>query len=754
MSHLLQELRQDYTSALEAYLQGRGKVALDRAYEVGRMAVEKRLGVLDVTRIHQEALEAILTRSPQRKAGARQVMMASDFLSGALAPFEMTQRGYLETLEQLRQLNQVLEQQVDERTRALREAEAKYRSLFENNPLPMWVYDLETLAFLEVNDAAVRHYGYEPEEFLAMTIKDIRPEEGIPSLIKNLSAEQTAMRTSGPWKHRKKDGSLIDVDILSHEISFNGRPARLIQANDVTGRIQRERELEAIAAMSTALRTAPTRTEMLPAVLDQLSDLLQVEAAALAMRDPGSGETIIELARGAWAASTGQRIPPGEGVWGQVITSGQPYLDNEGQAGLDEHIRAVACVPLINQEQTIGALLVARKSDITPAEVRLLTAISDIAANAIHRAALHEKTERRLQRIAALHAIDLAIGSSFDLNLTLNVFIEQVTKQLSVDAADVLLFNPYTHRLEYGAGHGFRTEAIAKYQLRLDEYPAGIVALERRTLSIPNLTKSRVPFARAAVLAGEGFISYHGVPLIAKGQVTGVLEIFHRKPLEPDPEWLDFLETLAGQAAIAVHEATLFNNLQRSNLELTLAYDATIEGWSRALDLRDKETEGHTQRVTEMTERLARMLGVGDAEIVHIYRGSLLHDIGKMGIPDSILLKSGPLSDEEWVIMRKHPVYAFEMLHPIAYLRPALDIPYCHHEKWDGTGYPRGLKGEQIPFAARIFAVVDVWDALTSERPYRPAWPKEKARQFIEQQAGLHFDPKVVSVFLSMLDEG
>jgi putative nucleotidyltransferase with HDIG domain len=194
----------------------------------------------------------------------------------------------------------------------------------------------------------------------------------------------------------------------------------------------------------------------------------------------------------------------------------------------------------------------------------------------------------------------------------------------------------------------------------------------------------------------------------------------------------------------------MFDDLQKSNIELLMAYVTTLEGWSKALDLRDKETEGHTQRVTEMTLRLAKAMGMSEFELVHIRRGALLHDIGKMGIPDSILLKPGPLDDEEWKGMHFHPEYAYKMLSPISFLRAALDIPYYHHEKWDGTGYPHGLKGEHIPLPARIFAVVDVWDALNSDRSYRDAWPREKVYEHIREQAGKHFDPKVVEVFLGM----
>lgn len=196
----------------------------------------------------------------------------------------------------------------------------------------------------------------------------------------------------------------------------------------------------------------------------------------------------------------------------------------------------------------------------------------------------------------------------------------------------------------------------------------------------------------------------------------------------------------------------MVTNLRSSRQELLQAYDNTLAGWSRALDLRDHETEGHTQRVTEMTVRLASALGVGGDELLHIKRGALLHDIGKMGIPDNILLKPGRLTDDEWAIMKRHPGYAHDMLVPIDFLAPALDIPYCHHERWNGSGYPRGLQGNAIPRAARIFAVVDVWDALASNRPYRKAWTLAAVRDYLRSLSGVEFDPDVVAVFLELLD--
>lgn len=181
--------------------------------------------------------------------------------------------------------------------------------------------------------------------------------------------------------------------------------------------------------------------------------------------------------------------------------------------------------------------------------------------------------------------------------------------------------------------------------------------------------------------------------------------------------------------------------------ELLIAYDKTIEGWTRALDLRDKETEGHTERVTEMTIQLARIAGFNEETLKHIWRGGLLHDVGKLGIPDAILLKPDKLTVEEWDIMRLHPVYAYDWLSHIEYIQPALDIPFCHHERWDGTGYPRGLKGEEIPLTARLFAIVDVWDALTSDRPYRKALTPEETWEHIKSQNGKLFDPQVFDLF-------
>lgn len=243
------------------------------------------------------------------------------------------------------------------------------------------------------------------------------------------------------------------------------------------------------------------------------------------------------------------------------------------------------------------------------------------------------------------------------------------------------------------------------------------------------------------------------VPLKLKDDIIGVMFVDNRihTALFKESD-LEMLSAFADQAAMAINTARLFDELQDANQELQIAYEATLKGWVMALDLRDKETEGHTQRVTALTQKLASKMGIYKGEMVHIKRGALLHDIGKMGIPDGILLKPSSLTQAERELMMQHPSLAYEMLSPIEFLRPALDIPYCHHEKWDGSGYPRNLRGADIPFAARIFTVVDVWDALTSDRPYRGPMNSAEVREHIQQGAGSHFDPQVVQAFLEMKD--
>ena len=558
----------------------------------------------------------------------------------------------------------------------------------------------------------------------------------------------------------------------AHDFIIKGNFARLIPAiqrelNDARvrrERKERERELEAIALVSSRLRTARTFNDMLTSLLDQTLELVQGEAGGIWIYDPVNEVTQLKIQRGWTDEYIGASYRLGEGIPGLVVQLGKAIVAREfrfAEQVAEENRSRIppgvggACVPLHTEESIVGVMLihVTLPHELTQGEIRILQALAEIGGSSIHRMHLHEQTVKQLERLAALRSIDLAISSVFELQVTLTIVLHEVIKQLQVNAACVLLIKPGNNRLEYVAGQGFHTRNIESASLRIGEGNAGRAVTERRIVEVPDLGRVDGKFVRAKLLAGEGFVSYYAVPLISKGEVKGVLEIFHRSRLTPDQDWLDFLETLGGQTAIAVENSILFQDLQRSNFELAMAYDATIEGWSRALDLRDRETEGHTQRVTDLTLKLARRMGLNDDRLLLIKRGALLHDIGKMGIPDQILHKPQELTQEEQDIMRQHPQFAYNMLEPIAYLRDALNIPYCHHEKWDGTGYPRGLSGTQIPLEARLFAIVDVWDAITTDRPYRKGWPRKKALKYIREQSGKYFDPHLVETFLQVIEE-
>jgi len=527
--------------------------------------------------------------------------------------------------------------------------------------------------------------------------------------------------------------------------------------------IRRAERLAEISKLSNEIAALHEASLVLNILVTRAAEIMESITCTVMLIDTATNEAVLAAQTGLpESASPELRIPLELPILRHFAETGQPLIISDinhdapamRSVLVRPDIQAFFAYPMIREGRAIGLITFSKLTPHTPSveEIAACQLLAERAAVALENARLFEETTRSLEQVKSLHTIDMTIASSFDLRLTLDIFLEQTRTQLGVDAADILIYNPHTQMLDYAAGIGFRTSALQGTHLRLGQGYAGIAGLERKTIHVSNLREHKTDFLRSPSFNAEGFDTYFAVPLIAKGQIKGVLEVLHRSPLHPNQNWMDFMETLAKQAAIAVDNATLFSELQTSNAELTMAYDTTLAGWSKALDLRDRETEGHTQRVVETTIRLARAMNVPETELPNLRRGALLHDIGKMGIPDDILHKPGPLPAEEWEVMRQHPVYAQEMLSPISYLRPAMDIPYYHHEKWDGSGYPNGLKGEQIPLAARIFAVVDVFDALTSDRPYRLAWPREKAIEYIREQAGKHFDPAVVEAFLKIVD--
>ncbi len=653
---------------------------------------------------------------------------------------------------------------------ALGSSEEKFRCLIETVQDGILLLDAETGIIIDANSVIEKMLGCPGSELIDKRLWEIEAFKGIPAV-------QVLFQKSGRKKYfryedlllQAEDGRRCRVDFVS--TAYRVGDKKIIQCNirDIT---DRKRAEEAMAHQAEELdRLYRASGSLLSSNLFDLQGLAQTIvhvvqqefgqtncSVFLVQEDSNVLKRIAVAGPYADQVRKAQLTLDGPGLVPKAIRSGKvinipdvkaisAYVPNWDAA------RAELTLPLLVSGRVIGAMDVQSDSPdaFSAKDVRLMSIFAERFVLALEHARLYAEKERRMQNIASLRTIDLAISNSFDIHFTLGVLLDQVTQQLHVDAADVLLFSPATQTLRYSHGQGFRTRALQHIELQLDDPNAGRAVRERQVITIQDLDKKCAGLKREPEFLSEGFVTYVGAPLIAKGEVRGVLEIFQREGSALDQEQRAFLEMLAGQAAIAIESAELLENLQGSNAELRMAYDETIEGWSHAMDLRDEETEGHTQRVTELTLQLAGRMGFSIEELDDVRRGALLHDIGKIGVPDAVLLKPGPLTDEEWMIMRRHPQFAYDMLAPIAYLRKAVDIPYCHHEKWDGTGYPRGLKGEQIPWAARIFAVVDVWDAITSDRPYRKAWSRRKALAYIRGQSGKHFDPKVVEIFLKHL---
>ncbi|MFN3492599.1 MAG: GAF domain-containing protein, partial [Anaerolineales bacterium] len=380
---------------------------------------------------------------------------------------------------------------------------------------------------------------------------------------------------------------------------------------------------------------------------------------------------------------------PNEGIIGHVYTNGEahisPEFNHDPIANL-ENLNALGkgwggiAVPIRTAAEIIGVIIVGiqKPRQIEDGYVRLLTTIAEIAGNAIYRSNLFDKNEEQIRRLTALREIDTAITSSLDLRITLNIIIEHLITKMGANAASFLIFNFDSQMLDTLAASGFQNQNLNQASFNIGEGLATQALLNRKPIHIKELNNNHTQ------IASEKFSSYYALPLFSKGTTKGVLETYFKQPFTPNADWIDFVQTLAGQATIAIDNAQLFENLQRSNQELSLAYDTTLEGWGKALELRDKETQGHTQRVTNLTLELAQRVGIPDSQLTHIRRGALLHDIGKMGVPDNILRKPNELTEDEMNQMKKHPQYAYELLYPIPYLRAAVDIPYCHHEWWDG----------------------------------------------------------------------
>jgi PAS domain S-box-containing protein len=403
-------------------------------------------------------------------------------------------------------------------------------------------------------------------------------------------------------------------------------------------------------------------------------------------------------------------------------------------------------------KETLAKIRLSYDSDSVLDQGRLAARLLSNLEISMRELASQAKFRAQIKNISFLKLISRTISAYMDFDTVMGSLLEQVRSILECDAVALYRSDKDQENLECKAASGFNTNLIARASVKFGQPNIGIVVEERRIISVYDF-EAVDPAGKFGILIDkENFLSQHGAPIIVGGKMKGALEVWFRRDFKPGSEWFVLFDAIANQVGMALDYNTLYIDLQKAYMDLETSYEATIEGWSAAMDLRDEETEGHSRRVTTLSLSLAAKLGLQEAEIAQVRRGAYLHDVGKIGIPDSILKKPGPLNEEEWALMKQHPKKALDMLGRIPYLKDSLDIPLYHHEKFDGTGYPYGLAGDKIPLPARLFSMIDVFDALTSDRPYRRAWPKEKAIDYIREQKGKHFDPSLVEVFISMIE--
>jgi len=642
-------------------------------------------------------------------------------------------------------------------------SEKRYRALFETADYPIILLDSATRKIIDANAASSLLYGYTHQEFTKLRMEDLAHTSD-----KSEMADFHSNNSTYFGIHQKKDGSNFPSEMTGGAFWLDQHKVLVAFIKDISGRLQRETEMEAIIAIGAAMRHAPNRVELVNIILQQLKEMLDASGVALLVQDAYTQEIIVESACGEFTPTIGKRIishlPLQSLGAGRQLTSANilnPTVCLLAELMIMEAAPIVDCNLMINQSEIQGILVVGHAKTMTAEQYRLLATISEISASALVRTTLFDAKTIYARQMTIASEMSLMLAQTLDLSVLYSKASTYILDMFSgVDAIIVSLFDAEKQMFSciYAKIDGVETDVTAIPQLPIEPPGHGMQSQavhRKRPVIIADLQGYRKKLQQSMIIGDETRLTQSAlyVPMLAKDTVLGVVNLQSYSLNRFSVNDADLLTLVSNTFAVAIENARLFSGLQQSNLELSTAYDKTIAGWSHALDLRDMETEGHSQRVADLAVRLGYFFKLTEKEIVHLRRGALLHDIGKIGIPDGILLKPSGLTATEWDLMRMHPVYAYEMLKPIEFLQDAMAVPYAHHEKWDGSGYPRQLKGEEIPFAARIFAVVDVFDALTSDRPYRAKLSREETLHIIQEGSGKHFDPDVVDAFLALIKE-
>ncbi len=638
------------------------------------------------------------------------------------------------------------------RAKAVAESERRFRTLAETAPALIVIWQNERLVF--INRAGLELTGYTEEELKSRPIWDFVHPEDRETVKKRALARLRGEAVPQRYTFRivTKTGETRWLDYSAAGVEIDGAPAVLGVGLDVTEAKERELDLELFALLAEALHQSDGVAAKLEAALQVVTEFFRAPAGAILLYREGR---VWARARRGWVSE----VPPTprleeKSLAAAALAEGRPIVVADLKKELRLRPEALAhvpagwsgvAVPLRAGCATVGVLFLARPGPPPgPRVVLRIERAAETIGNAVQRAALRGRLATQVADLAAIAEAGRAAARNADFEESARILLRALLR-LPFDGAAVFSLEDDHPRLRVALGDLSEDPALAE---RLAQSPTYLHP-EGRPLVRPLDTPTE-PLERWA--KAEGYAEIWALPLFALDRQLGVLLAFARERIELFSEDRSFLETVAAELEVVLESARRFEEVVRARAELADAYEKTLWGWAKAVELRDQETAGHTERVTALAEALGRALGLSPLELADLRRGAILHDVGKLAIPDVILRKPGELSDAEWSELKKHPIYAYEWLKNIPYLQRAIDVPHYHHERWNGSGYPEGLKGEAIPLLARIFAVADVYDALTSDRPYRKALPREQALRYLETHAGELFDPRVVAAFLRLAE--
>lgn len=698
--------------------------------------------------------------------------------------------------------------------KALFESEIRYRMLFDQSPYGVLILDPETSLPIDFNTVAYKQLGYTRDEFARLTIADYEVLKHEDRKNNNSLEPKDGEWDEYETRHRTKSGEIRNVYVTVRNIMLDGRMVLHCVHNDITDRKRIETSFyESEQRFQTLTELLPVGVYL----ADENGKCMYankklLEMAGMTMKQaqgdgwnsavhPEDRDSVLSSwekmvsSHGKWGLEYRFQTPQGKITW--VHGLARELTDDQGSrigyigANIDITERKAAEKALKESEEKFRKIFENSGVGISLLDLNGQFTSSNPAITKILGYTPEEYTQLNISNIS--HPDD-KVKDEFLYNELIDgkrssFSIEkrnrhkdghfvwgQLTNSIVRDANEKPLFSigMFEDISDRKAMEEGLRESKEHYQSLFQNMMNGFAFCQM-------LYENDNPIDFIYHEVNEAFPKLTGLKDVTGKRVSevipgirasdpGLFEIYSRVALSGNPEWFEvYVESLKDWYSISVYSpkkeffVAVFDviterkraeeSLRKTTEEIKEAYDATLQGWADALEMRERETAGHSKRTVRLTIALARLAGISEEEIIHIERGALLHDIGKMGIPDSILLKPGPLTDDEWVVMRQHPMYAYRLLSHIPYLRPALDIPYFHHEHWDGNGYPQGLSGKDIPLSARIFAVIDVWDALSSDRPYRPAWTRSSIKNYIETRSGKQFDPAIVKLFFNFMEK-